>query len=1633
MKTRLNFGLIMWKPSSFLFIVLFLLFLQPRIFATDTKPNEPGPWSSLQINTYTGNLFYQRNDLNIPTRGEIQLSIDFWYNSLMKDMDDGYGKGWSFSFGMYYTNQEDQFTVYREEGQEDVFTWDVAVEMWAPPAGVYDELTEYESGKYLLRTKYGIRYYFDDNSHKKLTGIIDRNGNTITLSYFEGKPTTITDPSGRMLNLSWAGDHLSQLTDPNTSPGRVIAFSYDENWNLVQVTRPLSNVYQYGYDVNGNMNAVTDPNGNTVTITYDANEAVAGLSCAPVNYNKTFVYDNCNNTTTVSQVVSAINRQTIYTFDLDGRVINKQFPDGNDISYTWDSQDNMITYVNEMGSTITYTYDTKGNMLSETDCRGNAEIYTYESTYNNMTSYRDKNSNFTYYGYDASGNLNLITDCFNNTEVFTYNSYGQVLIAKNKNNQTTTYTYDIYGNQTALTDPLSFSKTRTYDLAGNMLTETDKRSYTTTYTYDALDRNTLITDEMGYTRSFIYDANTNLVSETNQNGKTTTYAYDAANRLISTTDANGGTFTRAYDEASNVVSETNARGSATTSTYNSRDWLTVMTDCLGNSESYTYNAAGFMLSSTDKGGNTTNYTHNCLGQVTLQTDPNGYTDSFVYDPAGNQTSHTNKNGVQTTFIFDGLGRLTTINYPMSFSETFTYDAENNQTGFTDRNGNTTTTVYDAMGRVLSVTDPASITESRTYDGEGNVASSTDKNGKTTTYSYDPIGRLIQKTDPAPLSYTESFTWDGNSNILTSTDRRGNTTIRQYDNLDRLTILTSSLGYTETSSYDAMGNIVSFTNKNGFTSTYTYDCLDQLTVITDPLSLTETNVYNANGQRTGFTDKNGNTTTWNYSCCRLLSETDPLLFTEYYSYDNFGNRTSLTNKNGYTTTYSYDDLNRLTAVTSPMLNQTLLTLDGNGNILTKTDGNLNTITYSYNARGDLITTTYPDATSINYIYNNNGDLLQTVNTGGIGETITYTYDVLGRILSKAINYGAFTKTITYTYDQNGNTLTTTSETGTLTCVYDNDDRVTQITDQNGGVTTFQYDGMGNQTVVNYPNGTTTYTTYDANGNVISVVTQTTPPPPPPSGKPVHKSALAGMDPNRDILLDTDLAVTDILSPVSGTGLGEEPVTIVITNYGSLPVTMFEASYFIGSEVFVQLVEMFINPTESVVFTFTQFADLSEPGDYLIETCVNATGDEFTENNCMITVITNEMPLITYQQFIYNYDANGNKTVESRLDGTTTFLAYNEMNELVSEYNTASGMLNEYTYYPGGQRETISSDGIIDLYAYNMDGALMSAGDVSYTSDDNGNRTSMTIGLETTEYAFSFDNELTAVSFPDLSTAQYYYSALGEQLKKYENGLTSFSLFTGRQSLNEYDAAGSPSYVYNPGLSITGGLSTGYYYYNGDGSTTMQLDADGVVMATDNFDFFGMSAGSTGIWMNNREEFYFMLYVPVLDLYFNDGTDFNGYLVYDPFTGLNLCPDPDPANSNPQGKVEEKIDDKEVNPAPEKIEYCKGASRFFHEEAQIKYDDDLEKWRNMVIATFDANARFYCGNVNSNLLKCETQPCKKCDEKCVLKVEYTPKFKNGSVREWNPNKPGTRWPEGIPEQPLKAAIIMSAWVTCKCVCE
>ena len=110
-----------------------------------------------------------------------------------------------------------------------------------------------------------------------------------------------------------------------------------------------------------------------------------------------------------------------------------------------------------------------------------------------------------------------------------------------------------------------------------------------------------------------------------------------------------------------------------------------------------------------------------------------------------------------------------------------------------------------------------------------------------------------------------------------------------------------------------------------------------------------------------------------------------------------------------------------------------------------------------------------------------------------------------------------------------------------------------------------------------------------------------------------------------LLSNDLAVTSITSPVSGTNLTSELVTVTIENLGLNPQTAFDVTYSInGAGLVTETFNSIIPAGGTSTYTFAQLADLSTVGDtYTIEACTALAIDQDSSNDCSQTVVLNEL--------------------------------------------------------------------------------------------------------------------------------------------------------------------------------------------------------------------------------------------------------------------------------------------------------------------------------------------------------------------------------------------------------------------------
>lgn len=945
----------MKKIQQFLFIVLVTLLsvsfgsAQKNI----TKPNVSGP-NGLSVNTYTGGLFYQRQDLFIPGRG-LSIDVTFSYNTVSRDRDWGMGRGWTFTYNMAYSFDTLDVVVEHMDGSRRRYLPDGSGG-WSSPAGVFDTLEQYQANQYRLTTREGMKYFFDDPTHKKLTSIEDRNGNAITLSYTDSLLTTITDPSGRNVNLTWTNGRLAKITDPNTTPPREWHYAYDSQGNPVMVTDPLTNFTQYEYDDQHKITVVTNKNGYPANIEYNALDAVQTLISCVGKQRFTYSYETLK--TYVVEPVGGKSQVTVYEYDDQGRLV-KQTGNccGYNVQFEYDEDNNVTRRIDANGNATTFVYDDFGNLLQETDPLGHTMSWTYEYTYHQVVSETDRNGNTATYNYDSNGNL--------------------IQVQK----------------------PMGISESYTYDALGNLLTYTDGRSNITTYTYD-IDGNVLtMVDPEGGLTSFAYDEISNTISITNPNSSTSSIEYDFLNRIITVTNALDDFIEYSYDGEGNKISFTDENGHTRTIEYDALNRLTSKTDPLGNKFEFGYDERGNVTSMTDANNHKTSFEYNQLDRLMKKTTPEGDVTTYGYDPVGNLQLVVLPGGNNVVMQYDQLNRLQSVSDAVGLIGEYTYDKNSNRITVEDGNGNITKYFYDPLNRFEKVEDPANNSFLYIYDENSNVVQVTDRKGDISVWSYDKLNRRIAVQDP--LGNTTYYSYDPNGNLVGLIDNNNNTTSYLYDDINRLVAEIYDNGDQRSFSYDPAGNLISRTRPNGDIITLEYDEANRLLNRRYPGGVTETFGYDLVGRLISAVNQHATVNMVYDGADRLVSETLNAQTTNYYYTPNTLQR-QIEYPGGKQIKESYDARGRLISIldnASPNNPLVEYVYDTGNRLTNKIFENNTNSEFEYDANSNVVKIEHFLNNLVGYEYSHdaNNNKIYERNIGQINKSQQFYYDDYGRLI------------------------------------------------------------------------------------------------------------------------------------------------------------------------------------------------------------------------------------------------------------------------------------------------------------------------------------------------------------------------------------------------------------------------------------------------------------------------------------------------------------------------------------------------------------------------------------------------------------------------------------------------------------
>ena len=434
---------------------------------------------------------------------------------------------------------------------------------------------------------------------------------------------------------------------------------------------------------------------------------------------------------------------------------------------------------------------------------------------------------------------------------------------------------------------------------------------------------------------------------------------------------------------------------------------------------------------------------------------------------------------------------------------------------TDGRGNTTTTVADKAGRALMVTDAAGNVTTTVYcDCCDQPATITDAQGNTTCYRYDERGRKVAEwgtgIQPVTFGYDDagrlvSLTTYRNPDVVLSTDPgelTGDVTTWTYDPATGLELSkTYADGTAVVKTYDAHNRLVTETNARGkmkchsyehargllLGTTYYHSPQDGEEPVTDSLTPARSYAYNHLGQLTQVIDAAGvRTLAYNsygeQESDSLVVDGDTHLITE--------TRDAQGRSTGYV--YSKNGASQQTVSTG---------YGTDGRIATAGfvhGGSEKQFSYEYLPGTHLLQKlTKPNGMSLTQSYEPQRDLL-TGMAYHRGSTLVaqraYTYDTLGRPLSRSTARNGQTVNDTFGYNNRSELTTATVNGGSYAYDYDNignrlSSQSSAGAEADAAVVEYAANELNQYTALAVDGVTDFQPEYDADGNQTRVKTST----------------------------------------------------------------------------------------------------------------------------------------------------------------------------------------------------------------------------------------------------------------------------------------------------------------------------------------------------------------------------------------------------------------------------------------------------------------------------------------------------------------------------------------------------------------
>lgn len=618
----------------------------------------------------------------------------------------------------------------------------------------------------------------------------------------------------RIETYTWgAGGRLASINGPRAAIGSlddIMSFAYDTAGNLLTSTNGLGHVTTFaGYDANGRPGSMIDSNGTETLFTYDA---LGRLLTSKVKH----------------PTNSALDAETAYDYDIEGRVTGITLPATQKLSFVYDLAGQLLEIGSADGEKQTFVHDAMGNVTEQKVKRADGVARS--------------------------------------TITRTFDSIGRMLTETLGPGRTTTWAYDKNGNPVRTTSPRSFATDMAFDALNRLTSTLAPDTGTTATAYNAKDEPTSFTDAVSVQTSFVRNGFGEVIQEVSPDRGTSTYHYDAAGDLAAAIDGRGQRIDYARDILGRVTAKTPlGRPASETVTYTYDGGGVSGCACVGR------------LASMTDGSGTTNFGYDHRGNLTAKAQQVGSL-GWTYDLADRIVEVSYPSGRDVAYTRDAKGRVVDVKTrPDSGSgwtvlaTNITYEPFGPLKSADLGNGLKLSQDWGSDRRLASKrlytaggTDVWHLTY--TYDADDNITAITDlvNAANSRGFGYDSVDRLARVDNGSGLFAREDYVYDKNGN-RTAVERRTNTTdtaaaesdaYTRTNGTNRIASVAPTGGGMRAFTHDARGNLIGETRPGGPSLTLGYDGHARLQSYAVAGSETQTMLYNGFDERVGLTTSLG---------------------------------------------------------------------------------------------------------------------------------------------------------------------------------------------------------------------------------------------------------------------------------------------------------------------------------------------------------------------------------------------------------------------------------------------------------------------------------------------------------------------------------------------------------------------------------------------------------------------------------------------------------------------------------------------------------------------------------------------------------------------------------------------------------